>query len=129
MPADAHPTPPPSDVIAVRGARTHNLKEVDLDLPRNRLVVFCGASGSGKTSMAIDTLYAEGQRRYIESFSAYTRQFLEQLDKPDCERIDRPCRRRSRSHARAGRVRTAPRSPRQPRWPTTCGCSSPARVR
>lgn len=88
MPADSSPTPPPADVIAVRGARTHNLKEVDLDLPRNRLVVFCGASGSGKTSMAIDTLYAEGQRRYIESFSAYTRQFLEQLDKPDCERID-----------------------------------------
>ncbi|QDT70145.1 UvrABC system protein A [Planctomycetes bacterium MalM25] len=87
MPADA-PTPPPADVISVRGARTHNLKEVDLDLPRNRLIVFCGASGSGKTSMAIDTLYAEGQRRYIESFSAYTRQFLEQLDKPDCERID-----------------------------------------
>lgn len=79
---------PQTDVIAVRGARTHNLKDVDLDLPRNRLIVFCGASGSGKTSMAIDTLYAEGQRRYIESFSAYTRQFLEQLDKPDCERIE-----------------------------------------
>jgi excinuclease ABC subunit A len=75
-------------VIRVQGARTHNLKDVDLDLPRNALIVFCGASGSGKTSMAIDTLYAEGQRRYIESFSAYTRQFLEQLDKPDCERID-----------------------------------------
>jgi excinuclease ABC subunit A len=74
-------------VIRVQGARTHNLKDVDLDLPRNALIVFCGASGSGKTSMAIDTLYAEGQRRYIESFSAYTRQFLEQLDKPDCERI------------------------------------------
>ncbi len=75
-------------VIRVRGARTHNLKDVNLDLPRSALIVFCGASGSGKTSMAIDTLYAEGQRRYIESFSAYTRQFLEQLDKPDCERID-----------------------------------------
>ncbi|MEQ8849717.1 excinuclease ABC subunit UvrA [Botrimarina sp.] len=74
--------------IAVRGARTHNLKDVDLDVPRGELTVFCGASGSGKTSMALDTLYAEGQRRYIESFSAYTRQFLEQLDKPDCERID-----------------------------------------
>ncbi|TWT97044.1 UvrABC system protein A [Botrimarina colliarenosi] len=77
-----------TSVIRVQGARTHNLKDVDLDLPRNSLIVFCGASGSGKTSMAIDTLYAEGQRRYIESFSAYTRQFLEQLDKPDCERID-----------------------------------------
>ncbi|MGL4514759.1 MAG: excinuclease ABC subunit UvrA [Lacipirellulaceae bacterium] len=74
--------------IRVRGAATHNLRDVDLDLPRNKLVVFCGASGSGKTSMAIDTLYAEGQRRYIESFSPYTRQFLEQLDKPDVERID-----------------------------------------
>ena len=74
--------------IRVRGARTHNLCDVDLDLPRNELIVFCGASGSGKTSMAIDTLYAEGQRRYIESFSAYTRQFLEQLDKPDCDKIE-----------------------------------------
>lgn len=74
--------------IAVRGARTHNLREVDLDLTRRKLTVFCGVSGSGKTSMAIDTLHAEGQRRYIESFSAYTRQFLEQLDKPDVDRID-----------------------------------------
>ncbi len=78
----------PAATIAIRGASTHNLRDVDLDLPRNQLIVFCGASGSGKTSMAIDTLYAEGQRRYIESFSAYTRQFLDQLDKPDVERID-----------------------------------------
>ncbi|TWT43313.1 excinuclease ABC subunit UvrA [Botrimarina hoheduenensis] len=75
-------------MIRVRGAATHNLKEVDLDLPRNRLIAFCGASGSGKTSMAIDTLYAEGQRRYIESFSPYTRQFLQQLDKPDYQKIE-----------------------------------------
>ncbi len=74
--------------ISVRGARTHNLDEVDLDLPRGKLIVFCGVSGSGKTSMAIDTIHAEGQRRYIESFSAYTRQFLQQLDKPDADRID-----------------------------------------
>lgn len=74
--------------IVVRGARTHNLRCVDLDLARGRLTVFCGVSGSGKTSLAIDTLHAEGQRRYIESFSAYTRQFLEQLDKPDADRID-----------------------------------------
>ena len=74
--------------IRVRGAETHNLRSVDLDLPRNQLIVFCGASGSGKTSMAIDTLYAEGQRRYIESFSAYTRQYVDQLDKPDVERIE-----------------------------------------
>ncbi|MEM8864156.1 MAG: excinuclease ABC subunit UvrA [Planctomycetota bacterium] len=74
--------------IQVRGANTHNLRDVDVDIPRNKLVAFCGVSGSGKTSMAIDTLYAEGQRRYIESFSTYTRQFLQQLDKPDVERID-----------------------------------------
>lgn len=75
-------------VIRVRGARDHNLRDVDLELPRNRLIVFCGVSGSGKTTMAIDTLYAEGQRRYIESFSTYTRQFLEQLDKPDADAIE-----------------------------------------
>ncbi len=61
---------------------------MDLELPRNQLIVFCGVSGSGKTTMAIDTLYAEGQRRYIESFSTYTRQFLEQLDKPDADLIE-----------------------------------------
>jgi excinuclease ABC subunit A len=74
--------------IELRGVAVNNLRHVDLDLPHHQLIVFCGVSGSGKTSMAIDTLYAEGQRRYIESFSAYTRQFLEQLDKPDAERID-----------------------------------------
>ncbi len=92
LPVPTEPLPRPDDAtsewIQVRGANTHNLREVDLDLPRNRLIVFCGVSGSGKTSMAIDTLYAEGQRRYIESFSTYTRQFLEQLDKPDVERIE-----------------------------------------
>lgn len=77
----------PDNMIRVRGAATHNLRQVDLDLPRNQMIVFCGVSGSGKTSMAIDTLYAEGQRRYIESFSTYTRQFLDQLDKPDVEQI------------------------------------------
>lgn len=74
--------------IELRGVAVNNLRDVDLDLPRHRLIVFCGVSGSGKTSMALDTLYAEGQRRYIESFSAYTRQFLEQLDKPQAERIE-----------------------------------------
>ena len=66
----------------------HNLKQVDLDMPHRQLIVFCGLSGSGKSSLALDTLYAEGQRRYIESFSAYTRQFLERLEKPAAERID-----------------------------------------
>jgi excinuclease ABC subunit A len=74
--------------IRLRGVRVHNLKDIDLDLPRGKLVTFCGVSGSGKTSLALDTLYAEGQRRYIESFSAYTRQFLQRLDKPDCESIE-----------------------------------------
>jgi excinuclease ABC subunit A len=74
--------------IELRGVRVHNLKSVDLDVPHGQLVVFCGVSGSGKTSLALDTLYAEGQRRYIESFSAYTRQFLDRLEKPDAERID-----------------------------------------
>jgi excinuclease ABC subunit A len=74
--------------IELRGVAVNNLRHVDLDLPHRQLIVFCGASGSGKTSMALDTLYAEGQRRYIESFSAHTRQFLEQLDKPEVDRID-----------------------------------------
>jgi excinuclease ABC subunit A len=74
--------------IELRGVRVHNLKSIDLDVPHGQLVVFCGVSGSGKTSLALDTLYAEGQRRYIESFSAYTRQFLDRLEKPDAERID-----------------------------------------
>ena len=78
----------PQRTIELRGVAVNNLRQVDLDLPLGELIVFCGPSGSGKTSMALDTLYAEGQRRYIESFSAYTRQFLEQLDKPQAERID-----------------------------------------
>jgi len=75
-------------VARLRGVRVHNLKGVDLDLPLNRLVVLTGVSGSGKSSLAFDTLYAEGQRRYIETFSAYSRQFLEALEKPDADRID-----------------------------------------
>ena len=74
--------------IELRGVRVHNLKSIDVDIPRRKLVVFCGISGSGKSSLALDTLYAEGQRRYIESFSAYTRQFLQRLEKPEAERID-----------------------------------------
>ncbi|WP_259728992.1 MULTISPECIES: excinuclease ABC subunit UvrA [Synechococcales] len=76
------------DVIRVRGARQHNLKDVDLTIPRNRLVVFTGVSGSGKSSLAFDTIFAEGQRRYVESLSAYARQFLGQVDKPDVDAIE-----------------------------------------
>jgi excinuclease ABC subunit A len=78
----------PHDWIAVRGARVHNLKDIDVDLPRDRLVVITGLSGSGKSSLAFDTLYAEGQRRYVESLSAYARQFLEQMEKPDVDLIE-----------------------------------------
>jgi excinuclease ABC subunit A len=76
------------DVIRIRGARTHNLKNVDLDLPRQRLIVITGLSGSGKSSLAFDTIYAEGQRRYVESLSAYARQFLSMMEKPDVDAIE-----------------------------------------
>jgi len=76
------------DEIVVRGAREHNLKNIDVTLPRNKLVVITGLSGSGKSSLAFDTLYAEGQRRYVESLSAYARQFLGQMEKPDCDSIE-----------------------------------------
>lgn len=75
-------------MIRIRGARQHNLKNIDLDLPRNKLIVFTGVSGSGKSSLAFDTIFAEGQRRYVESLSAYARQFLGQLDKPDVDSIE-----------------------------------------
>jgi len=75
-------------VISLSGVAVHNLRDIDLEIPHRQLVVLCGLSGSGKSSLAFDTLYAEGQRRYIETFSAYARQFLEQLEKPEAERIE-----------------------------------------
>src|SRR4030095_11213392 len=74
--------------LGVRGARTHNLKNIDLTLPTGKLIIVTGVSGSGKSSLAFDTIYAEGQRRYVESLSAYARQFLERMEKPDVDRID-----------------------------------------
>ena len=80
--------PNSQDMIRISGARQHNLKNIDLELPRDRLIVFTGVSGSGKSSLAFDTIFAEGQRRYVESLSAYARQFLGQLDKPDVDAIE-----------------------------------------
>src|SRR5437660_11858070 len=87
--------PPPTlprergrESIVIRGAREHNLKDVNLTIPRDKLVVFTGLSGSGKSSLAFDTIYAEGQRRYVESLSAYARQFLGQMEKPDVDVIE-----------------------------------------
>ena len=77
-----------SNSILIRGAREHNLKNLTVELPREKLIVFTGISGSGKSSLAFDTIYAEGQRRYVESLSAYARQFLGQMDKPDVDFID-----------------------------------------
>src|SRR5688572_27658125 len=86
MPSAENPS-----ALVIRGARTHNLKNVDLTLPAGQLIVFTGVSGSGKSSLAFDTIYAEGQRRYVESLSAYARQFLERMEKPDVDRIDGIC--------------------------------------
>src|SRR6202166_4213215 len=77
-----------NDFIRIRGARVHNLKDISLSIPHNQLTVMTGVSGSGKSSLAFDTIYAEGQRRYVESLSAYARQFLERMEKPDVDEID-----------------------------------------
>jgi len=96
----------PQDKIIIRGARQHNLKNINLEIPRDKLIVITGLSGSGKSSLAFDTIYAEGQRRYVESLSAYARQFLEQMDKPDVDFID------GLSPAISIDQKSAPRNPR-----------------
>src|ERR1700687_1468563 len=78
---------PGAELITVKGARTHNLKDITVEMPRNKMIVFTGLSGSGKSSLAFDTIFAEGQRRYVESLSAYARQFLNQMAKPDVDEI------------------------------------------
>src|SRR5690348_10708972 len=83
-----HSSLPSKPVLAIRGARVHNLKNITVDIPHNQLVIVTGVSGSGKSSLAFDTIYAEGQRRYVESLSAYARQFLERMEKPEVDRID-----------------------------------------
>src|SRR6186713_672886 len=90
MPDAQEPRPTRSPIV-VRGARTHNLKNIDVTVPAGRLVIVTGVSGSGKSSLAFDTIYAEGQRRYVESLSAYARQFLERMEKPDVDRIEGIC--------------------------------------
>ena len=77
-----------NDKLIIKGARAHNLKNISVELPRDKLIVFTGLSGSGKSSLAFDTIYAEGQRRYVESLSSYARQFLGQMDKPDVDLIE-----------------------------------------
>ena len=77
-----------NDKIVIKGARAHNLKDISVEIPKNKLTVMTGLSGSGKSSLAFDTLYAEGQRRYVESLSSYARQFLGQMDKPDVDSIE-----------------------------------------
>src|SRR5262249_26552053 len=111
------------DRITVRGARQHNLKNINLEIPRNRLTVITGLSGSGKSSLAFDTIYAEGQRRYAESLSAYARQFLEQLEKPDVDAVE------GLSPAISIEQKTTSRSPRSTVGTVTevmitCACSS-----
>jgi excinuclease ABC subunit A len=106
-----------------RGARTHNLKNIDVTLPAGKLIIVTGVSGSGKSSLAFDTIYAEGQRRYVESLSAYARQFLERMEKPDVDKIEGIC------PAIAIRQKNSIRNPRSTVGTTTeihdtCGCCS-----
>ena len=115
------------DTIQVRGARTHNLKNIDLDIPRDKLVVITGLSGSGKSSLAFDTLYAEGQRRYVESLSTYARQFLSMMEKPDVDHVEGLLPRFPLSRSRPPTIR-APLSAPSLKYMIICACYLPAPV-
>ncbi len=114
------------EFILVKGAREHNLKGITLEIPKKKLVVFTGVSGSGKSSLAFDTLYAEGQRRYVESLSAYARQFLGQMEKPHYDVIRGLSPTISIEQKRRRTTRARPWAP-SPRCTTTCACSTPHR--
>jgi len=113
------------EAIRVRGARVHNLRRLDVDIPLHQLTVVTGVSGSGKSSLAFETLYAEGQRRYVESLSAYARQFLERLEKPEADSIEgiAPAIAIRQKIPAATRV---PPWPRRPKFTIICACSMPA---
>ena len=115
----------PVDKITVRGARTHNLKNINVDIPRDQLVVITGLSGSGKSSLAFDTIFAEGQRRYVESLSAYARQFLGQMEKPDVDQIEglSPAVSIDQTGQQQPRARPSARSRKST---TTCACCTRA---
>ncbi len=110
-----------TDKIVVRGAREHNLKNIDVEIPRDQLVVITGLSGSGKSSLAFDTIYAEGQRRYVESLSAYARQFLGLMEKPDVDQIDGLSPAISIDQKAPAAI-PAPPSARSPRCTIICAC-------
>ena len=111
-----------TDSIVVRGARVHNLKNIDFEIEHNALTVVTGVSGSGKSSLAFDTIYAEGQRRYVESLSAYARQFLERIEKPDVDEIDGI----APAVAIKQKNSTRNRSQQPLKFSITCDCFSPA---
>lgn len=113
--------------INVWGARVHNLKNIDVEIPRNSLTVITGLSGSGKSSLAFDTIYAEGQRRYIETFSAYARNFLGGMERPDVDKITGLSPVISIEQKLRTRIRALPWA-QPPKYMTTCDCCTPAQV-